>query len=87
MTIGNQTIDLDALNKEELDIFIKEARKIRERMTSARKLMADLNNVLSAAEQENFRFCNRYTGKILVANEWLVYDEETECPREGEWFP
>ena len=85
MRIGNQVINLDVFSKEDLDILIKEARKIRERIATAQRFAVEFNGILSDAEQNHLRLCNKYTGEIFKADEWLVYDEEAMCPRVGEW--
>lgn len=79
MRIGNITIDTDEMSVEELDALIKEAKRIRSRKNGAREFYGGFEDLLSGARERGYILCSRFTGEILSASDWGVYDEQERC--------
>ena len=85
MRIGNVTIDTDEMSIEQMDAIIKEAKRIRSRKNGAREFFCGFEDLLSGAKDRGYTLCSRFTGEVLTARDWVVYDEEEKCIQEGEW--
>ena len=79
MKIGNVMINTDEMSIEELDALIWEARRIRSRKNGARDFYCGFEDLLSGAKERGYVLCSRFTGEILNASDWGVYDEEEKC--------
>lgn len=79
MKIGNITIDTNEMSVEELDALIKEAKRIRSRKNGAREFYYGFEDLLSGAKDRGYALCSRYTGEVLKASDWVVYDEQERC--------
>lgn len=86
MRIGNTILDLESLTEDDLTEVIKEAKRLRIRKCNARSLREGLTATLNDAKDHDFAICNKYTGEVLIADDWVVYDNELKCLHEGEWF-
>lgn len=86
MRIRNLTIDTNDLTIEEIDSFIKELRKTRERKGEARTRHQSLYALVENMKEDRFVFCSKHTGEILNPKDWVVYDNITKSvyPEEGE---
>ena len=87
MKIGPATIDTNSMTLEEIETLIKELRRIRERRNNARTRMNQFSSMLEAMKEEGFGFCDKYTGEVLNADNFLIYDDKENCVLEGEWKP
>ena len=85
MRIGKTVLDLESLTEEDLTLVIDEAKNLRTRKRSARSLHDSLKATLENAKENKFSICSKYTGEVLRAEDWVVYDNELECLQEGEW--
>ena len=85
MRIGKTVLDLESLTEEDLTLVIDEAKNLRTRKRSARGFHDSLKATLENAKENKFSICSKYTGEILRAEDWVVYDDELECLHEGEW--
>ena len=85
MRIGKTIIDLESLTAQDLTEVIKEAKRLRTRKVDARDLDEGFTTMLANAKEHNFSICSKYTGEILKAEDWVVYDDELQCLHEGEW--
>ena len=86
MRIGNTILDLESLTEHDLTEVINEAKRLRSRKADSRNLREGFTAILEGAKDRKFSLCNKYTGEVLVADDWIVYDEENQCLHEGEWF-
>ena len=86
MRIGKTMLDLENLTEEDLTTVINEAKRLRSRKADARNLREKLDAMLESAKERNFAICSKYTGEVLKADDWVVYDNELQCLHEGEWF-
>lgn len=86
MRIGKTMLDLENLTEEDLSEVIKEAKRLRARKADARNLREGLTAMLAGAKERNFAICSKYTGEVLKAEDWVIYDNECQCLHEGEWF-
>lgn len=86
MRIGKTMLDLETLTEEDLTEVIKEAKRLRFRKADSRNLHEGFIALLDGAKDRHFALCNKYTGEILKADDWVVYDEDDQCLHEGEWF-
>ena len=77
---------LNEMSVEELDAIIKNAKRIRSRKVGAREAFCGLESLLDGAKDRGYTFCSKYTGEVLKATDWIVYDEEEKCVQEGEWM-
>lgn len=87
MKIGPATIDTNSMTLEEVDTLIKELRRIRERRNNAHSRMNQFSSMLEAMKDEGLSFCDKYTGEVLDASHFVVYDNKEDCVLEGEWAP
>ena len=85
MRIGKILIDTEDMSVEDLDALIKEAKRVRSRKNGAREFYCGFEDLLSGAKDRGYTLCSRYTGEVLKASDWVVYDEEEKCLQEGEW--
>lgn len=85
MRIGKKMIDLESLTVEDLDQVIKEAKRLRIRKVDAKNFHRGIVSILTNAKEANMDICNKYTGEVLNADDWVVYDNELQCLHEGEW--
>ena len=85
MRIGKVLIDTEDMSVEDLDALIKEAKRVRSRKNGAREFYCGFEDLLSGAKDRSYTLCSRYTGEVLKASDWVVYDEEEKCLQEGEW--
>lgn len=86
MRIGKTMLDLENLTEEDLTTVINEAKRLRSRKADARNLREKLGAMLETAKENNLAICSKYTGEVLKADDWVVYDNELQCLHEGEWF-
>ena len=87
MKIGPATIDTNSMTLEEVDTMIQELRHIRERKRNARSRMNQFSSMLAEIKEDGFSFCDKYTGEVLDASHFVVYDNKENCVLEGEWAP
>ena len=85
MRIGKTILDLENLTEEDLTEVIKEAKRLRARKSDGRNLREGLTNLLEGAKERNLAVCSKYTGEVLKAEDWVIYDNELQCLLEGEW--
>lgn len=85
MRIGKTILNLEDLSEKDLTEVITEARRLRSRKADARNLREGFTAIIDGAKENNFTLCNKYTGEVLKADDWIVYDEEDQCLHEGEW--
>ena len=85
MRIGKVLIETDDMSIEDLDALIKEAKRVRSRKNGAREFYCGFEDLLSGAKDRGYALCSRYTGEVLKASDWVVYDEQEKCLQEGEW--
>ena len=85
MRIGKTMLDLESLTPQDLTEVIKEAKRLRTRKVDAHDLHEGLTAMLEGAKERNFAICSKYTGEVLKADDWVVYDNELQCLHEGEW--
>ena len=74
MKMRNLVMDTSDLSLEELDGLIRELKKARERKGEARAFHQNFSARIENMKEENFVFCNKYTGEVLNPNDWVVYD-------------
>lgn len=86
MRIGKTILDLENLTEDDLTEVIKEAKRLRSRKADARNLREGFTAMLEGAKERNFAICSKYTGEVLKADDWIVYDNEEQCVQEGEWY-
>lgn len=86
MRIGKTMLDLENLTEDDLTEVIKEAKRLCNRKCDARNLRRSLETMLTSAKERNFAICSKYTGEVLKADDWVVYDNELQCLHEGDWF-
>ena len=86
MRIGNTVLDLENLTENDLTEVIKEAKRLRSRKADSRNLHEGFVAMLEGAKERKFSLCSKYTGEVLKADDWVVYDEEDQCLQNGEWF-
>lgn len=86
MRIGNTMLDLESLTENDLTEVIKEAKRLRNRKCDARNLREGLEAMLEGAKERNFDICSKYTGEVLKADDWVIYDSELQCIHEGDWI-
>ena len=86
MRIGKTMLDLENLTEDDLTEVIKEAKRLRSRKADARNLREGFNAMLEGAKERNFAICSKYTGEVLKADDWVVYDNDLQCLHEGDWF-
>ena len=79
MRIGNVIIDTDNMTYDEVQAIMTELRGIRDRKGKARDCKIRLQNAIEVSKENGFTYCNQYTGEILKADDWDVYDEMHEC--------
>ena len=84
MRIGKFVINTDDLTVEDLDSLIREAKRVRSRKNGAREFFCGFEDLLSGAKDRHYTLCSRYTGEVLKATDWVVYDEEEKCVQEGD---
>ena len=87
MRIGSVIIDTDNMRVEEVDVLIKELKQIRERKGTARGYKHRLGAMLESMSDDDFVFCNRHTGEVLIANDWVVFDQINQCTHGTEIDP
>lgn len=85
MKIGNVTINTEDMSLEDLDALVKEAKRVRSRKYNAREYFCRFEDLLSEVKDRGYALCDRYTGEVLKAKDWVVYDNEEQCVQEGEW--
>lgn len=85
MLIGQTILDLEDLTEDDLSLVIKEARELRSRKADSRNLKKGFTAMIEDAKEREFAICNKYTGEVLVADDWIVYDRANECLHQGEW--
>lgn len=85
MRIGKTILDLENLNEEDLTEVIKEAKRLRVRKSDARNLREGFHSMITNARERGFDICNKHTGEVLMADDWLIFDKELQCLHEGEW--
>lgn len=86
MRIGKTMLDLENLTEDDLTEVIKEAKRLRSRKCDARNLREGFTDMLNGAKERSLAICNKYTGEVLKADDWVIYDNELQCLHEGEWF-
>ena len=85
MRIGKVLIETDDMSIEDLDALIKEAKRVRSRKNGAREFYCSFEDLLSGAKDRGYALVSKYTGEVLNASDWGVYDEQEKCLQEGEW--
>lgn len=85
MRIGKTILDLENLSEEDLTLVIKEAKTLRARKADSRNLKEGFTALLDGAKDRGFDICNKHTGEVLIANDWIVFDNNLQCIHEGEW--
>ena len=86
MRIGKTILDLENLTEDDLTEVIKEAKRLRSRKADSRNLHEGFVAMLEGAKERNFAICSKYTGEVLKADDWVIYDNELQCLHEGDWF-
>ena len=79
MRIGKVILDTDNMTYEEVDQLVQELREIRKRKCEAKNCKFRMKNMVEEAQEQGFRYINRYTGELFSADEWFVYDEKQNC--------
>lgn len=87
MKIGPATIDTNSMTFEEVDTMIRELKKIRERRNNARAWMNRFSSILAEMKEEGFSFCDKYTGEVLDASHFDIYDDKEVYVLKGGWNP
>lgn len=85
MRIGSVILDTDNMSVEDVNVLINQLKQVRARKSEARSYKQRLASMLEGMKEEGFTFCSQYTGEVLKAEDWLVYDEHEKCVHEGEW--
>ena len=85
MRIGKRIIDLDGLTEEDLTEVIKEAKRMRSRLCEARHIDETFVTLLQTAKDSDFAICSKYTGEVLNAEDWVIYDNDLQCTHDGTW--
>lgn len=80
MEIKNVIIDTSNMSIEEMDALIRKLKHLSDRKRKARARKQNLHAMIENMKDDNFVFCNRHTGEVFHADDWVVYDELT---REG----
>lgn len=73
--IGPTVIDTDSMSIEDLDILIKEFRRIRARRQRAASLAKQLEELVATAKEEGFTFIETDFNWFLTGQNYGVYDE------------
>ena len=87
MRIGPAVIDTTNMTLDDLDLMIKELKKIRSRRIKAQESKAELSAIIADMKENGLSFCDKYTGEVLNADHFLIYDDKENCVLEGEWKP
>lgn len=74
--IGPTLIDTDSLGVEDLDILIKELRRIRARRVRAASLAKQMEELVATAKEEGFTFIEKDFGHFLTGKDYVVYDDK-----------
>ena len=77
MEIKNVIIDTRNMSIEEMDALIRNLKHLSDRKREARARERNLYAMVENMKDDNFVFCNRHTGEVFHANDWVVYDELT----------
>lgn len=85
MRIGKVLIDTKDMSIEELDTLIKEMKHASDRKREARARKRNFVEMLTNMKEEGFTLCSKYTGEVLNADEWLVWDEQEQCAQNEKW--
>ena len=75
MRIGRVMIDTDNMDIEEIDVLIKEFRKIRARKAKERELLNRMNELIADATVSGFVFTDKDFGQILREGDFVLMDE------------
>ena len=75
MRIGRVMIDTDNMDIEEIDVLIKEFKKIRARKVKERELVNRLNELIADATVSGFVFTDKDFGQVLREGDFVLYDE------------
>lgn len=87
MRIGAKLINIEDLSEDDLSEVINEARRLRSHKADARNLYEGFTAMLEGAKERKLDICNKYTGEVLRAEDWLIYDNELDCTQCGDWAP
>lgn len=77
MIIGNVILDTDSMTYNEVDDLIQKLRDIRKRKGEARSCKESFDERISTAKELGFTYINVYTGEVLEAKDWIVFDENS----------
>lgn len=85
MRIGKVVLNLEDLSADALEEVIKEAKALRIRKIDHNNFCRSLEALLANAREEGFTFCEKHTGEVLKASDYVLYDDTYKCLHEGEW--
>jgi len=85
MRIGKTVLNIENLSPEDLAEVIKQAKDLRARKLDARSYCTTLKALLTNTKENGFSFCEKHTGAILRAEDYVLYDDDNDCLLEGEW--
>ena len=78
MRIGRTIIDTDNMTTEDVDVLIKELKKIRARKSYIDSLMSRMNSLLTDAKEHGFTFTDKDFGQVIRMDDLTLYDEGKE---------
>ena len=70
------TIDVDAMNDEDLTALIGELRYARERKRQATEFTKQMNDLIAEAKEKGFVFVDQACGFIREPNDFELVDEK-----------
>ena len=76
MRIGKMVLDTDNLSVADITTIITELKKVRECKQEARAFGQNFQAMLNNMKDQGYTFCNKHTGEVLNAGDWLVFCEE-----------
>ena len=77
MRIGRMIIDTDNMSIEEMDVLIREMRRIRDRKLKAEELKNRMLELIADAKENGFTFIDKDFGQVWTCNDVELYNEQT----------
>jgi len=74
----DRKFDTDEMTYDEVDELVQELRKVRVRKEILRDCIEGFRATVDGMKNRGMALVNKYTGEVLVHEDWELYDETTQ---------
>ena len=74
----DRNFDTDEMTYDEVNELVQELHKVRARKETLRDCIKGFRTTINGMKNRGMAFVNKYTGEVLVHEDWELYDETTQ---------